>query len=318
MVRYIGLARETDFGEAVTTPDIYIDVVSESITPEHTTIYPELAGYRWAREGIEGGKIETGSFDMIVRSENICELLKSLFGEVETTKDNEVTPLAYKHEFLPQTSLPSLTLHIGPEVGGQQRQVPGTAIPSIEFEAVARELLTATVNVLGCVETKTAEKTGFDFTTVAPFVFTQGTITIDTPVANVESFRVTPENDIPDDAFVIGNETLPRVHLQGFKVTGSMDLSFIDWTQYDAFLAHAPVALTLDFQGAATPSSESGFEYHRIKFEMPVVYLDTSEANFDRRDRIIQGIDFTAVEGTIGTDKVPLKVTVVNTQSAVE
>ena len=209
MARYVGIARETTFGTQNDVVDKFIDVVSESVTPEHEMIYPEHAGTRWPTEGISGAKKETGSFDMIVRSENICELLKSLLGDVTTTDDGLTEPIAYKHEFKPTTEIPSFTLHIGPEVGNNERVIPGTVVKSIEFEASARELLTATVNILGCKEVKANALTP-SFTTVPPFVFDKGVVEIDEDSSGrVESIRVTPENDIPDDAFVLGSDTLP-------------------------------------------------------------------------------------------------------------
>jgi len=321
MVRFIGIGIETTYGEAATITD-YIDAVSESITGGQSFIDVETAGTRWIRERVPGPWSESGSFDIIVNADNITKILKCALGDVTTSDDGGSPAVAYKHEFKPSSTLPSFTLEVCPDVGSYSRQIVGCGITSLRFEAPARELLTASVDILAAKEKLISPSTP-TFTTRRPFVFYDGQIS-GLVTANVEAFRLTIENDIPDDAFVLGSRFLPGLRVQGFTVSGELDLTFLDWDAYQKFLGSASAtepgttaesySLTATFTSPEeTGSSVAGFENYELEFHLPKIYLDTAEAHFDRRDRIVETVRFTAVYDS--TADYVVKVTVVNTKS---
>jgi len=320
--RFIGIAEETTYGTAVSATD-WIDVVSESITSEQGFIEVETAGMRERVKRVPGPYNVGGSFDMIVNADNITKLLKWLLGAAETTDDgSSPTPLAYRHEFTPSQTLKSFTMEICPDVGNQSRQVVGCMVSSIAFEASARELLTASVDVIGQKDSLISPSTP-TFSTLRPFIFFEGVVSDGgNPISDVEAFRVTIENDIPDDAYVLGDRFRPDLtkRVQGMTVSGDMDIAFLDWDYFKKFYGSAtatepqtsitPLALKLTFTGESTSSSVEGFDKFLLEIDLPKVYLDTSEANFDRRDRIVQSLGYTAVYDAVAG--YICKVTVVN------
>jgi len=319
MARFIGLAEETTYGTAVDA-DHWIDVVSESITSSQEMIDVETAAYRARRYRIPGPYRVGGSFDMIVAPDNIGLLLKALLGSVSTTNDGGGR---YKHTFTHDTTIPSLTLEICPDVGNRSRQITGVGVRSISFESPAREALSATVDVIGSYEKLITPSTP-TLPTLRPFVFYEGSLTMNgSTIANVEAVRLTIENDIPDDAFVLGSRYLPGLRLQGFTVSGEMDITFLSWDYYKRFFgsatASAPstevesVSLKLTYTGPSTGGSGEYANY-KLEFDMPKVYLDTSEATFDRRERIVQTLGFTAIYDE--SSDYAIQVVLVNTSSS--
>ncbi|RLE67001.1 MAG: hypothetical protein DRJ38_00075 [Thermoprotei archaeon] len=319
MARFIGLAEESSYGNAATI-DHWIDVVSESITSDQQMIDVETAGLRARRYRVPGPYRVGGSFDMVVAPDNITLILKAALGSATTTDSGGG---AYKHEFTPADTLPSLTLEICPDVGSLSRQVVGVGITSLGFEATAREVLTASVDVIGQKESLVSPSSP-TLPSLRPFIFYEGALSLGgSDVANVEAFRFTIENDIPDDAYVLGSRFLPGLRVQGLTVSGDMDVAFLSWDLYKRFFGSATatepqtslesVSLTLTFTGESTGDSTSGYENYKLIAEFPKVYFDTSEANFDRRDRIVQSLGWTAIYDS--SSGYICKITVINTSS---
>jgi len=297
----------------------------------------------------------------------------------------------FRHEFTPYQEIPSFVSEVGPDVETNSRQVSGLAISSLALEAVARELLTASIDLVGQSE-KVLPGTSPTFSTLKPFVFHQGqlkrlsasgtadsgttTTTVDAertevddywngyyiqyitgpnaglmrlvtdfvastdtlthlafptavasghqyrllyPFANAEALRVTVENAIAEDAFVLGSRFLPAIHLSGINVSGDMDLAFQSWDEYQLFLGGtepatelSPVALNLRFLGESTGSSTADYDKYLVEIDIPSVYYDTSEANFDRRERIVQSLGWTAIYDAVLAYLI--KIIVVNKQ----
>jgi len=321
VTRFIGIAEETTYGTPVASVE-YVDVVSESIVGEQSFLDLDTAGSRWIRARYPGAWVQSGSIDLIPNASRISKFLKWALGNVTTTGD-ATTPTAYKHEITPASTLPSFTLEIFPDVGSYSRQITGCGITSLRFEAPAREFVTATVDIIGRKE-KLISPTTPSFVSRRPFIFYDGSVS-GLVSANVEAIRLTIENDIADDAFVIDDRFLPGLRVQGMTVTGELDIAFLNWDIYRKFLGSATAlepgatadsySLTVTFTSTEqTGSAVAGYEYYQMKFELPEIYLDTSTANFDRRDRIVQGVSFTAAYND--TAGYIIKATVINEKSA--
>lgn len=300
--RYVGVAIEPSMGD-VQTINEYIDVVSESIAGEQNIIYIETAGLgRSIRQAVPGPWGESGSFDMICGPENMEYILQAALGKSHYDV-NAAT--YYKHIWTPASEVPSLTMIISPDVKSQARRLTMTGISSMAFEAVAREVLTATVDVVAKTETLVAEGTP-TFSTLRPFVFYDGVLSIDDgEIARCEAWRGTYENTIADDAYVLGSRFLPTLILGPCNFTGDMDIQFLDWSWYKRYLGGGTsptttiqsAALKLTFTGDATGGSGEWSNY-KLEIDIPKVYLNTSTASFDRRERIVQSADWQAVYDT--------------------
>jgi len=319
MARYIGIAEETTYGTAV-SPVEFVDILRERVRPERGLIHELTAARRAGTVTVPGGFHSAGDIELLIDAQSITKFLKWLLGSVTTTADDPAAPVAYKHEFTPADSLPSFTLEIGPEVAGNARQIPGCASRSLRIEAVAREIVRGTLGVLGQSENIVTESSP-TYVNINPFVFHRAVLLVDgaEQAGIIEAVRLTIENDIPDDAYVLGSMFLPGIRLQGLSVSGDMDIAFTSWDFYQKFLGGTspsdPTKLSLELKitGAKTDSAVAGFENYLLRVILPRVYLDTSEANFDARDRIIQRCAFTARHDE--TSGYIVKVEVINKKS---
>jgi len=283
-----------------TAPYEFIDVVSESVRGEQNIIYIETAGLgRSIRQAVPGPWGESGDIDLIVGPENIEYILFATLGQVKYSSSGDG---AYKHIFEPASSIPSFTLEIAPDVGSKVRRIPMAGVTSLRLEAVAREALTATMSIVAAKEKIVNESTP-TFSTKRPFVFYDGVLQIDGgTVARCEAWRGTYENTIADDAFVLGSRFLPTLIVGPCNFSGDMDIQFLDWQYYQKYLGGTEpgktlqtIGLTLTFLGESTGSAVSNYDKYMLKIEIPKVTLNTSEASFDRRERIVQSLDWQAI-----------------------
>lgn len=325
MVQYLGVAKETTFRTFV-SPTHWFNIRTESLKPEKEPLLEETVAYRTPTIVGEPPYKVTGDVEMVVEPRYFGILLEACLGSVTTSEDNDTSPVAYKHEFVPATTLPSLSLEVGVENPDMTKQVFGVGVTSIEIEATAGELVTATVSFLGSGMQVGSSLSTPTFSDVSPFAFHKGEVRIGgTTVGYVESITVSIENDIADDAFVIGKAYLPELVVGGLTVSGSMDIWFKDTTEMNRFLSGSTSGTALDesvpetsleliFTGESTGSTVAGFEDYTLKIEIPQLVYTAYEMGIDRREKKVQSIDFRGVGWDTETGK-PIKVTLINTQN---
>jgi len=324
--RFIGVRVEGTYAEAWSVPLQYMDIVSESVNPDHGMIDVETAGYRSRRIRVPGAYSLGGDIELIGCPDDIGTAAYLVLGA--ETQTNSAT--IYRHLMTPSQTLIPFKCEIAPAVQDtgvyQARRCRGGMANSISFEAIAREALTATWgvtfqrDVMGAVSTVTPTfPTGIYKN---PLIFHEGAVTFggygaEGAVANVEAFRCTIENDIDTDAYVLGSRYLPGIRTQGIVVSGDMDISFENWDMYKDFYDGAggsgPAAtvaensLILTMTGAAT--GQAGVWANlRMIISVPAITFDTTEANFDRRDRIVQSLPWNAVYHPTATYVVRVEV----------
>lgn len=321
MAKFAGVAEETTWRTPVTATE-WLDIVSESVNPEQGWIDVDTAQDVTLVSRVPGPYLVSGSLEMIVNPDNITKLLKWLMGAVTSTQDG--TNQRWKHEFKPDKTFKSFTLELAPEVETKSRQIAGCVVRSLALEAPAREIVTASVDVLGAKD-KQIDPSTPTFSALRPFVFFDGGLSLGgSPVADVEAFTCTLSRDIPDDIHVLGDRWMPDATKRGqrFTVEGSMDVAFLTWSLYKRFwggaavvepaLIPAFVALDLNLIGD-TLGGSGDYANYACKVNLPRCTLNTSEANFDRRDRIVQSLGFSAVYDP--TAAYAAKVMVVNAKN---
>ena len=326
MVRFLGIGKESTYRTAVSVSE-YINIISESIAPDWDRVKLEEAGYRFATDKLPGGFKVTGDISLYVDAQSITKFLEGLLGNVSTSDDGASPAVAYKHTFTPANSLPSYTLEIFPEYPADySRQISGTGILSMRLEAEAGSPLTATIGVLGAKENLISpSSTSPTFANISPLPFNNSSVEIeDSAVATVEAFRLDISNSIPDDAFVLNDMFLPALRLEGGEITGEMDIAFTSWDYYKLFYGSSSatepsetpstVKIELIATGGSTGSSTAGYENYKLAITLPKCRLDASNANFDRRSRIVQRLGFEALYDS--SSGYAIQVEVVNTKSA--
>jgi len=325
--RFIAIRKEGSYGEVWSVPLQYMDVVSESISPDQGMIDVETAGYRERRIRVPGGYALAGDIELIGCPDDIGTAAYFTLGSESQTNSGSI----YRHLMTPSQTLPSFKCEIAPAVQDtgvyQARRCIGGMSNSLSFEAIAREVLTSTWSTTFKQDTKGAVSTTTPtFPTGIyknPLIFHQGAVTFgaygaEGAVANVEAFRCTIENDIDVDAYVIGSRFLPGIRTQGIIVSGDMDIAFENWDMYEYFydgttgssgpgstVTENSVILTMT--GAAT--GQAGvWSNLKVEITIPAITFDSTEANFDRRDRIVQSLPFNAVYHPTATYLVRVEV----------
>jgi len=306
-VKFLGLGKEATSSYAVSVAIAkYIDIVRESVNPDQGFIDPETAAYREGRLRIPGPYIVSGDIDMLVDADSIMEVLSAVTGDEPSTPAGNLR----SYKFKPTSSIYSMTMEIAPDIptgAVKARKLTGTVFKAVRFEAPAREVLTATVTCHAAKDALRAPSTGSPtFSSKNPFVFHHGALQINgSAVADVQAFRMTFENDIPDDIHTLGSRFLQKIHVGGVNITGDMDIVFDNWDYYAMFWGAAAasvagctvtsVQVDLAFTECDPAQSVAAGSYPMFRIYLPKVYFDNTRANIDRRERIVQGVDFTAI-----------------------
>lgn len=290
MVRYVAIGKEVSFGSEA-SPTRFIDLARESISQRHDWIIPELAGVRWPKYALKGPIRVEGSLDMYVRADNIGEILLGVLGNVETSQpDPDNAPNVYLHKFTPADSLPSFTIHVASEVTG--RKFLGCLIRRLELTCAAGELLGASVDFVGREEQ--ASTPGTPMWGEAPF-FTFADGWCECPFGNrisIRAFTVRIENDLVDDWYLLGDRRLAEIPVRGINIEGSFDVQFSDRTHLDRFLNAEETSLAFKFEGAEI---EGGLKWN-LSIDLPRVVYTAAGAHIDRRELLVEGVEFRAVK----------------------
>jgi len=314
---YLGIGEETTWGTKV-SPDVYIPINSESISTDTGGLFPDdIRGDRSRHQVQEGPVDVSGDFDWNPAPEDgIGEILKGALGSVSSTL---ATTGVYEHTFESSATLPSYTIEIN--VGDtMRRKVPGGKIDELTLSCADGEMLSATASMIGKGEEIDETVRTPSYGTETPFAWSQGQVTIDGTVeANVESIEIVNTNSLIDDFYAI-DETRERAGLpEGRReITGSLDISFEDVDYYKWFLGGgtAPqstprfASLTLEFTG---PVFAEGSAYY-LNVSLPKMRLDTSDVAISDADRVVQSIDFDALEDPSSGDDITAKL--VNSKSS--
>jgi len=298
----------------------FIDIITESLVADRGWIDIETAGWRTKRMKVPGGFKVAGDVEMLSSCEDISKILWGLLGQVEssTPKDSE----AFEHLWKPpKQTIPSMAIEINPEVGTQSRLLLGCAIKALTMEFPSREVVSFTPTVLAAIEHLITKTTFGSFATARPLIFYEGDLTIAGSTGyKVNSLSLTIENDIPDDAFVLGDQFLPGILLGGMNITGTMDVWMEDWSLYQRMLGSATATKPEESPATTTLvvdciGEKIGTSYnYELKLDFPKLVLNTAEANIDRRAHMVYSLPFEALYDT-ATSKIA-EIMVRNSKSA--
>lgn len=297
--RYFGVAKEANYGVFV-SPTRYIQIVSESMKPDNKVLYPETIEARDFTSQAAGPYGLAGTIECLVSPENLGELLRALFGKAPSTTN----PYAgvYRHKFTGADSLSSVSMEIGLDAI-TARRIQGGIIDSLTLECASKEYLSASLDCIGQKDILAALGSP-TWPTLPFFTWAQAVATRDTVdlSAAVEAFSLTIANNVYDDIQSFNSRFLPRIENARRDINGSFDLAFLNTDDYKKFFGAAavtepqavltPVALNMKFTGAIIAST---YPYY-IEIDLPKVVYDTLGGPFlDRRERLIQPVDFHAL-----------------------
>lgn len=315
MPRYVSIAEQTSWDEpnSSASEQTFFDIASEDISPENNIIEYETAATRAPPGADVGPYRSTGSFETFLETSAVGEIFKHAFGSEEVTSSGATA----SHVFEPvsaESDLPYFTALVHSDYPTGHRVISNAAIEGIEIAAETGELIALTVDVVGREEIDPDNQGPEPSYSCVPFAtFVDGHVKMrgTSMSANAESFSVTFENDIDTDALVLGRRDLPAIRLQGQTVEGTIDLAFDNYDVYNLFMgdANSPqdhasgfeISFECTLDSSEVPELD---ENHELNVYVPQAYIDTTEANIDTRDRIVQSVDFIGVGGCNATKSI--------------
>ncbi|MEM2982820.1 MAG: phage tail tube protein [Candidatus Bathyarchaeia archaeon] len=305
--RYLGVGEESTFGTAVTASK-YKDVVSENLRLDKRYLFPDTVRGRTVFKKLTGPVIVRGDVMMLLASEPDAKFFYWSLGSKST---EQLATGVYQHTITPADTIKSFTARVGAEQF--ERVIPGCVADALTVEAVAGEIATTTISVVGVNESKTTIGSP-SFGTVKELGFNEATVSIGgTSKTYVRAFRLRVNNNLAvDRMYALGSQTMNRIEVGRRVVDGSLDLQFADSSEYDRFLAGNDFALNIKFEGATI----SGGYKHTVEIDLPkVIYTSDTAPLLTRREPIRITAPFRAMyDSTSGYD-VAVKVT--NTESSI-
>lgn len=313
MSRYFSIAEQSQWDSKVSgaANQKFFDIASEDISPENNLLIYETAATRYPPGAGAGPYRSTGGVDSFVETSAFGSVLKMALGQEDT-----ISATTINHIFHPVSSLGNFkyfTSLINFDYPDGYRLLKNAAIGTLEIEATAGELVSFSCDVIGAEETVSGIAPTPTYSQVPFATYHHGSVTMDgsSITSGVESFSVSLDNNLADDALVLGRRDLPAVRSQALTVEGSMDWSFDDFTMYERFFgaggAQTPQSTIsgMDLQFSLYVSASEGgtmSQDHELTVYVPNAKVDTTDANIDDRDRIVEGVDFVGVGGTVTID----------------
>jgi len=304
MARYLGIAKETVYGTPV-TPTKFIDVVKEDFAASQEILLDDTVRGRDYYKQSPGAVKVGGGFDFFVAPENgIGQLLYFALGAVSSAQQGGTS--AYLHTITPADDPPSFTVEKGMDaITGLQ--YPGCKIAKLVLKTVRKEKLSCSVDVVGKTE-KVVSLSTPSWSNLPDFTFVQGSYKLNTVAngdiigAEIRIFNALKEEEYRPAARVVG-----KLPVGVRKVEGNFDLEFTDKSQlerfYGATLATEPQAtltgVALDFlwEGATI---EGAYKYS-LELEIPQIYYTIAKAVLNKRELIVQNVEFQAIYDATAT-----------------
>lgn len=286
-----GIAAQTAWGTANATPDYYIPVTSVTVSPNEETIeVEETTGTRFPSRIEKGTRYSELSVEGPVRVESFGSILYAALGEPTTTNNDP----AYIHEFDPAAAS-KVPLPVSMRVS---RVDPDTPIVD-QFEDAIVNTLSVSCEPNGYAsytasfvakdyESAATPSPTLDFSDRFPFhqltayISVNGGSETEIPLA---SWSVEYNNNIPTDAFVLGQRTLWEVVEDNAdcSVTFSPRSDLND--HYRRALADSPDAVKLRLEATG---DVIGSAAGNVRFEVTLHLLEYTDApaNISASDRL--------------------------------
>jgi hypothetical protein len=306
--RYFGVGLESTFGTAVAA-DKYKDIISENLRLDKRYLFPDTVRSRALFKKLTGPIIVRGDVVMLLAPEPDARFFYWGLGSKST---EQLATGVYQHTVTPTDTIKSFTARVGAEQF--ERVIAGCLIDTLTVEAVAGEIATTTLSLVGASETKTNIGSPV-FGTVRELNFNEATVSIGaSTVSYVRAFRLRVNNNVAVDRMYAlrKSEEMNRVEVGRRAVDGSLDLQFADSTEYDRFLAGDEFSLNVKFEGETISDTHK----YTVEIDLPkITYTSDAAPLITRREPIRITAPFRAMyDSTSGYD-VAVKVT--NTESSI-
>lgn len=295
------IGKESAWGTGV-TPTVALDFTSENLRfiPNYIEEDTLVGGKTTRRYDNEGEKIE-GGFDVICHPDNIGLLLAAALGTEASPSGVGATSTIYDHSFTPMervsaSSLIKLSVYVDRKV--EQFRYVSWKCNTVEFEAAQQDYLRARFDGRGYDEETGASSAALSPSSVEPFRFSHGAVTVDgTNYDDIVDFRMRINNNLEDDLFTMnGSTNMQEIEPQKLEVELDIEVLYADannTNRTNDFKAGTTVAVIATFTNDAI-AGES--EAYVLKFDLPLCYILEADPMVSGPDRIRQRMRLRATE----------------------
>ena len=302
MGRYIGLAKESNYGEEV-APTVFMRVLSESIRYNPNYIYHRtIEGGRKLQTAQTAKRQSAGSIKFIpVYDQGLGEILHMLFGKVSSSE--EEVGVRYKHVFEPAESLNDLasyTIEKGlDDITGERYS--GCSVNKLKLSAKPADFVVIDADIFGKKPSLVALAT--------PAFSTQDYITSGHTVMQTlngldvafEEFSIEIQGGIAP-RFTAASDEITGLDLEPVNVTASFTSRFRSIQDLQEFLDGIEKSFICKWQGGTLGNGN-----YSLTIELPRLNFDEGDVAINEQERLMQVRSVTALDSPAGLIKVTLE-----------
>lgn len=302
----VGFAEETVWASGTPTINHFIPFTSESLMLEKNIVATDAIRGNAARSIWREGASRVGG-DLnaeIQATQEFCVLMKHALGRAETAGPSGSPGVVYTHDIYPSGTLPEgLRFEINRDAG--TFKYDGMKVNSMTLNCAVGEPLTSTFSLIGRNEqTSSSYTTADSISTLNPLTFDEGTMYVDGTATEVSGFSLTVNNNLAEDKGQLGSKYRAAVPRSGFRdVTGSINVEFDNFTNYNKYVNGTEAALALHFTSDDTITGAATSEYYKMFIDCPRIVFTGDTPVVGGPDLIYHDMPFTAFASTaIGAD----------------
>ena len=298
----VGFGKESSYGEDVALTK-WVPAKNFKWTSSKGTVTTNTMaslGPKYAVNGLFG---VTGSFEMLARTEDIGQILYSIFGGLTST---DITS-AYSHAHVPAATVTTYTCGVAVDSGGgnTNETFPGWFATSVNLKGRAGEPITMTVNFIA--QTHHVDSRGSPTFSTDPalvLVDSNDYFKLDTVEDTyVTAFDITITREYPslEDETPISNIVRQHATPGIIKMEGTVNRLYKDLTALKNFLGSASATepdpdgvvntRALDILSKSTVIAR-GSNYHQLQIEADNLIFDTRDAEVNEQNLQIEDLKF--------------------------
>ncbi|MEU9894235.1 phage tail tube protein [Streptomyces phaeochromogenes] len=304
----LGIAPEVTYGTFV-APTKFVEFTKESLQLKKTTA--QSAGIAAGRlialssRRVVTQKQVSGSIDLEVTNKAMGLILQSLMGTTVTPVQQGATAAYLQTHTLADTAGKSLTVQVGiPLTTGTvtDKSFLGCKIVSAEFSCEIGGMLMCTLEIDGkdCDETQTLAVASYP--AMSPFHFGQmavktGSFGTETARSGIRKVSIKVERPQAVDRFYAGAAGLKAEPISNdqVKITGSLEMDYIDTTLDDLHTSDAATSLVWEFIGPIIAATHA----ETFRVVLPAIRVDEAPPTVEGFDVVKPTIQFTGLyDGT--------------------
>lgn len=273
---YLGIGKQTAKGTAV-SPSLFIRYKDKDINPSYETEFHHEGGYgRDVGYGLKTKHVHDGRFSFLARPETVGFILHAALGadSIAGTED------PYTHTITPADTIPWYTIETGEDKGNNTliERIKDCKINSVTISGEAGKPVLVSVDFLGIEATKETTASSDTYEADDPFVFYQGTFTVDSgATTNITKFDITINNNVGD----IQTDEVHRNDMVALsrEITAEFTLKFTDANLYaDIFYGGGTSVADALHEGDLTVDlSYTSTAERQFKIEIPKLYYVAAE-----------------------------------------